>query len=480
LSRLPAYSFGALCLLTGLGFLLFPTYPNYDSYYSLLWGREVLDLDTPFFEGFRVPTEHPLAIVAGALLSLVGEVADRIWIALTLATLLVLVWGVYRLAARAFTPVVGLIAAALLVTRFDFAFLAARGYIDIPFMALVVWAAVLEFERPRRGTPVFLLLGLAGMLRPEAWFMAAIYWAWYVWKTGWADRAKATALAALGPAVWFGVDFAVTGDPLFSLNYTSASADDLGRSRTLSELPGAVPYFLSNLVKLPVLLAAVAGIVLAFVVTPRRALGPFTLFATGLVTFFAIGVAGASVIERYLVVAALGLLIFAAVSFGGWTMLAPGRLRTGWMAAAVLVAIGGFVYTALNVNLRRFENELTFRGDAHVALVDVLRDPAVTAGLRCGPLTFPNHKLVPDGRWILDLPADRVFARADTGKGTRKRPDAGKGAAATTGVAIYAVSRIAIFKHAFTDKADAASIQVPPPGWERKVTSDFYAAYVRC
>ena len=47
------------------GFLVYPTYPNYDSYYSLLWGREVLDLQAPFFEGFRVPTEHPLAIAVG-------------------------------------------------------------------------------------------------------------------------------------------------------------------------------------------------------------------------------------------------------------------------------------------------------------------------------------------------------------------------------------------------------------------------------
>ena len=39
-------------------------------------------------------------------------------------------------------------------TRFDFPFLAARGYIDIPYLAFVVWAAALEAERPRRGTPV--------------------------------------------------------------------------------------------------------------------------------------------------------------------------------------------------------------------------------------------------------------------------------------------------------------------------------------
>jgi hypothetical protein len=68
-------AFALLCVGCLVGFLVFPTYPNYDSYYSLLWGREVLDLQAPYFEGFRVPTEHPLAIAAGALLSLLGESA---------------------------------------------------------------------------------------------------------------------------------------------------------------------------------------------------------------------------------------------------------------------------------------------------------------------------------------------------------------------------------------------------------------------
>ena len=33
-------------------------------------------------------------------------------------------------------------------------------------------------------------------------------------------------------------------------------------------------------------------------------------------------------------VSALAMLIFGAIALGGWTMLVPGRLRTGWMAAA--------------------------------------------------------------------------------------------------------------------------------------------------
>ena len=66
----------------------------------------------------------------------------------------------------------------ILCTRFDFPFLAARGYMDIPYLAIVIWAAVLEAERPRRGVPVLLLLRAAGLLRPEAWVLSGFYWLW--------------------------------------------------------------------------------------------------------------------------------------------------------------------------------------------------------------------------------------------------------------------------------------------------------------
>ena len=146
-----------MCFL--VGFLVYPTYPNYDSYYSLLWGREVLAPAGPVLRGLPRPDRAPAGDRVGALLSLLGQVGDRVWVGMTLATYLWLVWGIYRLGRLCFTPLIGAIAALLLLTRFDFAFLAARGYIDVPYMALVVWAAVMEASRPRRGWPVFLLLG---------------------------------------------------------------------------------------------------------------------------------------------------------------------------------------------------------------------------------------------------------------------------------------------------------------------------------
>jgi hypothetical protein len=461
-------AFALLCLATAIGFFVYPTYPNYDSYYSLLWGREILDLQLPGFEGFRVPTQHPLAIAAGMVFSPLPA-GDRMFIAAILASFLWLIWGVYRLGRTTFTPLVGGVAALLTLTRFDFGFLAARGYIDIPYMAIVVWAAALEAAKPRRGVPVLLLLAAAGLLRPEAWVLSGLYWLWLAWRATWGQRALYAALAAIGPVVWTMTDLIVTGDPLFSLLHTSSSAEDLGRQRTLSELPTAIPDFFNALVKLPVALAALVGLGLALAIAPRRAAMPLALLLSGIGTFVLIGLAGASVIERYLAIAAVALLVFAAVAFAGFTMLRRGTARTAWMLASIALIVFGVVFTATRVRLDYFDSELSFRGAAHNDLVRVLESPEVKRGLRCGPLSLPNHKLVPDSRWILDLPADRVIPRAEPGAPKPRR-----------GVALVVTSRFAIFKHAWSNDTDPPQIQLPPPGWRRIVTSDFYAAYAKC
>jgi len=265
-------------------------------------------------------------------------------------------------------------------------------------------------------------------------------------------------------------DYAVTGDPLFSLHYTSSSAEELGRNLPLSQLPSAMPEFFANLVKLPVLVAAALGLVIAVVAVPKRAAAPLALLAAGIVTFVLIGIAGASAIERYLAVAAVALLVFAAVSFGGFTFLEAGKLRTGWMAASILAVAFGVVWTAIHIDLNRFDAELSFRGAAHDDLAEVLNDPKVEAGLRCGPLTLPNHKLVPDSRWIADLPYDKVRARADP----KLEPQPRKG------VGIYVTSRFALFKHSLTSPNDSVLIQSPPPGFQRVKVTDYYSAYVKC
>jgi hypothetical protein len=462
---------GALALAALIGFVVYPTYPNYDSYYSLLWGRELVGLDPLSFTAYRAPTEHPLAIAFGALLTPLGDGADRVMVAFCVISFLLLVAGVYALGKTAFTPLVGAVAAALLVSRFDFPFLAARGYIDIPYLAVVVWAAVIELRAPRRRPVVVLgLLAAAGLMRPEAWLLIGVYWLWLVPRATWRQRALYTALAAIAPLVWAGVDLAVTGDPLYSLTATGDLAEELGRNKGGAAVPAALYAFLIKLAKFPVVIAGAIGVVLAVVLTPRRAVMPLVLFAVGVGTFALVGLAGLSVIDRYLLVPSLCVMVFAAVFIAGWTMLEPGTgWRRLWATGAAALLIFGVVFTATRVNLTQLRNELRFRGDAHVALEQVLRDPEVARALRCGPVYVPNHKLIPDVRWILDRSRSGVLARSSPDIGEPRR-----------GVTILVHNRPAIFKQAFVTDSDETADNLPPAGFERAATSQYYAAYVRC
>src|SRR3954454_1277140 len=126
-------AFAVLCVLTVVGTIVYPTYPVYDSYYALLWGREILHGTLPVFDGFRAPTEHPLAVGFGTLYALFGEaVGERLWILSIWGSFLALVAGLYRLGRVAFSPLVGVVAALLLLSRFDFAFLAPPRSIPTP------------------------------------------------------------------------------------------------------------------------------------------------------------------------------------------------------------------------------------------------------------------------------------------------------------------------------------------------------------
>jgi hypothetical protein len=452
-----------LVLGAALGFALLPTFPNYDSYYALLWGRDALHAKTPLFHVYRAPTEHPLAIAFGALLSIFGRSADRLLVAATIASFVGLAAGLYRLSRLTFTPVVGAIAVALLCTRFDFPFLAARGYVDIPYLALVVWAAVLEVERPRRGAPVLGLLAAAGLLRPEAWVISGLYFLWCARPASWPQRLRFAALAAIGPALWAGVDLTVTGDPLYSLHSTSGLADELGRAKGLSGVPGATASFLIRLDKVPVLIGAGAGLAAAVYLCPRRVVVPLALLVVGLGTFAMVGVAGLSVIDR----------------LGGWSMLRRrSRLRRAWALGAVALLVYGVAFTATTLNPGHFDTELGFRGDSHRSLQALLSNRAVRAAFRCGPISVPNHKLIPDIRWLLGLGPRGVIARSEA-RALAGRGDQRLQRRLARGVAVYPTGT-AVFRQAIVEPSDDPLDQVPAPEFDRIATTQYYAAYARC
>src|SRR3954453_301352 len=468
-----AVGLGALAVAALVGYLVYPTYPNYDSYYSLLWARELLHLQPLSFDGYRTPSEHPLALLISIPFVLLGESGDRVFLFVIVASFVARAAGLYRLGRLSFGALVGGVAALLLCTRFDFPFLAARGYIDIPYMALVIWAAALELARPRRGLPVFLLLTAASLMRPEAWVLIGLYWLWFAWKATWRERILYAGLAAVGPLAWCLLDGIVTGDPLFSLHHTSDTAEELGRAKGLSAVPSSTKDFLVRLDKLPVVVGAAAGLALAAWTAPRRIGMPLVLFLSGVGTFFMVGVAGLSVIQRYVLVPSLMVMIFAGVALAGWTMLRPGSwVRRAWMGGALALVIFGVIFTLTRVSLSSIDSQLRFRGDAHAALKSLLADPAVKAAEKCGAISTPTHKLIPDVRWLADKRAGQVVARADPSTSAQRK--------ARRGVAIVVTGRNALANQVFVDRTVDPLVNVPPPGFRRIATSDFYAAYERC
>ena len=339
LRALPATSWaklglGGLCLVALVGFLAFPTYPIYDSEYYLLWGREILHLHTPSFAAYDAPTEHPLAVAYGTVLAIFGNAALRLIVLSAVASFVILAAGLYRLARVAFAPAVGAVAVLLLCTRFNLVFLAIRGYVDITFLAAVVWAAALEIERPRRGTPVFLLLGVAELIRPDASLLAGLYWLWCFPHADWRQRIRWAAICAIGPVAWFGLDLLVTGDPLWSLHATNNLAVALNRTVPLSGVPSATGKYLVGLIKGPLVGGGLAGILLAAWFVPKRIWMSLVILVTGILMFAVIAAAGLSVIDRYLLLPAVILLAFCAFALMGWTMLEAGVVRRVWAAGA--------------------------------------------------------------------------------------------------------------------------------------------------
>ncbi|HWY17870.1 MAG TPA: hypothetical protein VNY27_04070 [Solirubrobacteraceae bacterium] len=480
--------FATLCAGALIGYFAYPTYPTYDSFYALLWGRDLLHLHLPDFRVYRGPTEHPLAIAYGMVCSIFGQGGARLMVLGSIASFVAVVAGSYRLGRLCCGPVVGLLAALLVLSRFFIENLAAQGYLDISYVALIVWAIVFEVQRPRRGSPVFVLLAAAGLLRPDAWVLSGAYWLWCVWpRQGTASienrrRLLYLGLALIGPVVWVCVDGIVTGDPLYSLSATAGLAQELERTQGLSSVIASVWTFGVRIDKLPVVLGALVGLPIAVWLAPRRVLTPLAALALLIGVFVAEGAAGASVIDRYLMGASILMLLFCAVSIGGWAMLRPGTaLRRVWLlGAAALVSYGG-VSVATTLSLSSLRTTLAYHEDFHEGLAAALSNHRVRAALeRCPLVSLPDNKLIPDARWILDSVGQhdivaRSQARADAKRGGHQLQDRlNRGS-----VAVYPLGS-AVFFEAIVDVGDDPRDQVPQAGYHRIYTSRYYAVYDSC
>ena len=476
--------FAALCVAALVGYFAFPTYPTYDSFYALLWGRDLLHLQLPDFGVYRAPTEHPLALAFGMLCSLFGQTGARLMVLGSIASFVVLTAGLFRLTRLCFGPLVATLAALLMLTRLYDANLAAQGYLDLTYLALIVWATALEVERPRRGMPVFVLLALAGLLRPDAWVLTGVYWLWCVWPRTVSNRRRLgyAALVAAAPLVWVAIDTLVTGDPLYSLHSTAVLAAELERTKGFTSVLAATWRYLVRIDKLPIVLGGLAGAALGLWLTPRRARVPLAVLALLLLIYVAEGASGASVIDRYMMGAAALLLPFCALAIGGWSLLRPGSLlRRAWMAAGAALLVYGAVAAVSVTSLSNARTTLAYHDDFHEGLAVALHSPAVRAELaRCPLLSLPDNKLIPDARWILNVGNQheivaRSEARADSEAGDPALSDR----IARASVAVYPLGA-AVFQEAIVDVGDDPLDQIPLPGFRRIYTSRYYAVYGNC
>jgi hypothetical protein len=384
---------------------LVPTYPDYDAYEHLNWGAQVLDGVKPGFQDYAAPTEHPLYLaVATALAGIDRAHADRLLVLFTVLSLVALIAGAYALGRALFGRPAAAAGALFVGSSFAFLLYAVRAFVDVPFLALVLWAAALEAARPRRGVVPMVLLAVAGLLRPEAWVLAGLYWLWCWPGRSTRSRLGLLALVVVSPFLWALVDAIVTGDPLFSLHSTSKLSEALGRERGIRHVPSSFVTYLATVARPPVALAGVIGIVLAV-----RRFGwermavPLALLGAGALTFVATGVAGLPLLPRYLTVPAVGLCVLAGYTVMYFTTLEAGALRDRWRYVAIGSLVIGVAFLAVKASsFERLRDELRFIQYTHNQVTGLLADPTVKRGMRrCGVLTFPTYRLVPDARWAL-------------------------------------------------------------------------------
>ena len=132
------YVVGAAVVAAVLFWALVPTYPNYDAYYALDWGREIVRGHLPTFQAYQAPTQHPLYLVITAFLGLFGTDADRLLVLFTCLCHVAFTYAVYRLGTAIWDRRAGAMAAFLAGSSFALLLYAARAYVDEPFLALVL------------------------------------------------------------------------------------------------------------------------------------------------------------------------------------------------------------------------------------------------------------------------------------------------------------------------------------------------------
>ena len=388
--------------------MVYQTYPNYDTYYTLVWGKELANWQLPDYDVFRTPTPHPLSTLVAWAMAPFGTASDRILVLASLFGLLGFYVATFVFTERLLGRLIALIALAVMLTRTDMQLLALRAMFDLPFYLMIFVAAVLELRRPRCGWPVLVVLCLAGLLRPEAWLLAGVYWLWLAPVTPRPLLIRYALLVAAAPLIWIASDLIVTGEPLYSLTSTREVSGEFGRNRGLFDAIVHVPEYSGGNDRIVTVGAGGLGLLLAVYILRRRAALPLALGGLGVATFLIIAAAGLSVIPRYMTIPSLLLSLCVAVALGGWTLVEGGTPRRVAIGIAVVsVAADRLARAVLLPRLRQARRP----GRVH-------RGPAQ------GPEGSPRRAARRPGAAVVP-PDHRADALRDPGDPLRDRPAEG-------------------------------------------------------
>ncbi len=326
---------GAILLAYGLGCV------GWDSAWTLIWSRDLAEGSLPRLDSETAPTPHPLSIALAVPLAALGDAAPTGARLASAVSMALLGYGAFRLGRALGSTAVGALAGLLVLTRPLIVSEHLLAYPGVLFAAVVVIAVALEVERPRRGLPVLALLTLAGLLRPEAWILAAAYALWLAWPPTLGRRRRMTLAtwAAIAPAGWALFDLVATGDALYSWHLTSSGAG----SRAAAGLPDAllaVPRNLYNVTEAPLLVIGAAGLGTVAWRMPMRSAPFLAAFALATAAILVQAAVGVPVLARYAILPGVLLCVAAAYAVLGWRgARLPAVLATRWRAAAAAAAI---------------------------------------------------------------------------------------------------------------------------------------------
>jgi hypothetical protein len=388
----------ALWLIAGVGFV------NYDTLYGLVWGQQLTRGETPEYGLPIAPTPHPLVELLGIPLAPLGASATTaIAVALAFLALSACGWVIYRLGSEWFGRGAGAVAALILLTRGEVLSYGVRAYVDVPYLLLVLSALLVETRKPRAGAPVLVLLGLAGLLRPEAWAFSGMYWVYLLVssaRSSFSERsrrqlAELALLAASAPLVWVLSDLLVTGNALWSLQSTKHTAEILGRKSSIGNVPQYIPRRVGEILRPAVLAGAALGGVLSLLWLRERVRLAAAAGALAVVVFAAMASVGLPINTRYAFLIAAILCLFCGAGVFGWVALPKGdKRRSAWMAAgavvlaALLATLPGQVRSAHH-QLRALARQESIQKD----LLALVHSGAIAP--KCGPVGVPNHAPIP-------------------------------------------------------------------------------------